>query len=162
MNGPYVDMYVLCPERSEALAQQFLAEWGPRRIQSVTDYCIPELSTHPTRVFTAADELIRFLVANDSEAQALYWQSGRDDEVAHVMLFFTSDGGMVAGLSISDWERPRNQIARVFFRLADSVDARFGYVTAEEAPVYEKQDAFRAECARREIALIDGAKVAPT
>lgn len=161
MSGPYYDLYVLCPERTEALAQRFLSEWAPNRVPAAAEYEIPQYSDKPTHLFEQPDELIAFLERNPTEKQAVYWRARRSDEVEHVMLFFTSEGGMVAGLSISDWDRPRDEIARIFFRLAGSVGARFGYVTAEEAPVYKTQDAFRAECARREIALIDGAKVEP-
>ena len=41
MSGPYYDAYVLCSERTEVLAQQFLAEWAPSRRPSASDYCIP-------------------------------------------------------------------------------------------------------------------------
>ena len=161
MSGPYFDVYVLCSERTEALAERFLAEWAPNRTPTAVEYEIPQYSDTYTHLFEDAGDLIRFLESNAAETQAVYWESGRDDEIERVMVFFTSDGGMVAGLSISDWDRPREEIARIFFALAGSVGARFGYVTAEEAPVYETQKAFRAECERREIALIDGARIEP-
>ena len=161
MGGPYYDLYALCPERTEAHAQRFLAEWAPNRVAAADEYCIPQFSDRPIHVFAEAEDVIRFLVVNTSETQAVYWQSGRNDDVEHVMLFFTSDGGMVAGLSIADTRAPE-EVSPVFFRLARSVGAHYGYLTSEQAPEYESQDAFRAECARREIALIAGAKVEPT
>lgn len=159
MSGPYFDVYVLCPERTEALARQFLDEWASGRISSDADYCIPRFGSHPVHVFTSPDELIRFLDANPCEEQAMYWQSGRDDEIEHAMLFYSSDGAMIAGLSVADWERPRDQVAAVLFRLARSVGARFGYVTMNQPPVLAGQDAFRAECARREIAVMHGTPI---
>ena len=151
MGGPYVDLYVLCPARSEAAAQRFLREWAPARIPSAADYVLGDL------VVTSADEVLRHCDDHPHAHQRVYWESGRGDEVEHVMLFFTGDGGLIAGLSVDDWERPRDQIAAWLARLARATGARVGYVTAEEPPVTDGQAAFRAECARRELASVDGA-----
>jgi hypothetical protein len=143
MSGPLVDLYVLCPEASVALAHRFLDAWAADRRPASDD-----------------DQRLRALPA---APVAMYWRveraerDARAPEAEHVMLFFTDDGAMIAGLSVAGWDRPRAELEPLLVRLAGTVGARHGYVTAEEPPVSDGRDAFIAECRRRELALIDGA-----
>ena len=50
----------------------------------------------------------------------------------HAMLFFTVDGGMIAGLTVATWE---GDLAENSLRLlARTVDAQYGYTLWEQPP----------------------------
>jgi hypothetical protein len=137
----YCDVYALCAERSLRLARELLDGWAPHRESSADEAVLPWLIEHPTA------------------QQTLYWRSRRDDHIEHVMLGFTCDGHMIAGISASfqqlkDHTRLRQELAQLLVRLADAAGARFGYVAFEEPPV--EDGSFIAECSRRDVALIDG------
>ena len=48
------------------------------------------------------------------------------------MLFFTIDGGMIAGLTVSTWDA--DLAGSTLRRLAATVDARYGYTLWEQPP----------------------------
>lgn len=150
--GPFLDLYVLCPARTVVLARHFLDTWAPARVASFADVTI-----HPSGdTIDATADFLAALAARPDQEGGLYWASGRADLVAHVMLHFTTDGGLIAGLSVGEHEQPRAQVAASLERLARSVTARFGYVGFEEPPVIESRAAFLAMCGRRELRLVDG------
>jgi hypothetical protein len=135
-------VYALCAERSLRLARELLDGWAPNRERSADNEDeLPRLIEHPTA------------------QQTLYWSTRRDDHIEHVMLGFTCDGHMIAGISASfqelrDHARLRHELAKLLVQLADAVGGRFGYVAFEEPPV--EDGSFIAECSRRDVALIDG------
>ena len=141
MSGPYLDLYVLCPARTEAGARAFLDAWAPARTLSAELGC-------------TVDELLAHLEANPAESCLLHWRSGRTDRVAHVMLAFTSDGGMIAGLGATGIDQPRSSVSALLEELAISVRAAVGYVTVE-APPPTTQAELVAESGRRELAWVD-------
>jgi hypothetical protein len=142
MSGPYLDLYVLCPARTEPAARSFLDAWAPARTLSA-ELDLPVV------------ELIRRLEADPTQSCLVYWRSGRTDQVEHVMLAFTGDGGMIAGLGVTGIDQPRTSVAALLEDLATSVHATLGYVTVE-APPPTTQGELAAECEQRELAWIDG------
>lgn len=121
MSGPYFDVYALCPERSLAAARRFLDEWAPGRTLSTDDQDEGALAKMETGVW--------------------YWRSGRTDAVEHVILAFTDDGAMIAGLSVGGgWEQPRERIAKLLDARLASVGADQGYVTTEEPPATSRAE----------------------
>lgn len=138
----YCDVYALCAERSLRLARELLDSWAPNREWSAdNEDVLPSLIEHPTA------------------EQTLYWRTRRDDHIEHVMLGFTCDGHMIAGISalfqeLRDHAQLRHELAKLLVRLADAVGGRFGYVAFGEPPV--EDGGFIAECGRRDVALIDG------
>lgn len=157
------DVYALCHERSLPLANRFLDEWAPRREWSGAENAIPMQSD---RLLNSTEGALASIVASSASTQTLYWRSQRGDHVEHVMLGFSCDGHMIAGLSAwfdepLRWPHERDPTVRgltaLLAELARSVEGRFGYVTFAEPPVQD--GAFIAECGRRELAMIEGAIV---
>jgi len=136
----YTDIYVLCPARDAALAHRFLDELAPARTPSGEDaFSIDNLCAHPT------------------ESRSIYWQTGRDDGVDHVMLFFSEDGGMIVGISVdAGWEPDRDEIRSWLTRLAHSVGGRHGHVCNESPPIYDRVADFVADCKLWPLRLVDG------
>jgi hypothetical protein len=154
------DLYALCDERSLLLANRFLDEWAPRREWSAAEIAVPIGSD---RLFSPADAALAALVAEPASTQTMYWRTRRDDHIEHVMLGFSCDGRMIAGLSAwfdepLRWPQPRDPTVRgltdLLAHLARSVEGRFGYVTFEEPPL--EDGTFIEECRRRELAMIEG------
>ena len=155
MSGPYLDIYVLCPARSADAARRFLDAWAPARTLATAELAFPASAERP-QLLSSVDELFDRLEAEPTASYLVYWRSGRADRVEHVMLAFTSDGGMIAGLGVAGVDQPRNSVLALLADLATSVQGAFGYVTLE-APPPMKQSELVAECGQRELAWIDGA-----
>jgi hypothetical protein len=102
---------------------------------------------------------LTWLIEHLTSEETLYWRSRRDDHIEHVMLGFSGDGQMIAGVSalyqqLKDDAQLEYELAGLLARLAHAVGGCFGYVAFEEPPVLG--GGFIAECARRNIALVDG------
>ena len=121
----YYDAYVLARDRSSEVCDRFLVEFAPYREQSAIDYCFPQHSDRPTLVLTAPEDAIRHCATNPSESQSFYFRNLADGP-AHVMLFFTSDGGLILGLSVEEDEMDDS-----YARLREHAQSEFGYVTCE-------------------------------
>lgn len=126
------DLYALAPERTEAAAGRFRAAWLDHFAETADEYEVPRHSDAPDAVYTSADDLIRLLVAHPALEQAIYWTNTRDGLVRTGMLFFTADGGLIAGLSIADEDPATGR--QLLTRLAGSIGARHGYATFEQPP----------------------------
>jgi hypothetical protein len=74
-----------------------------------------------------AEDAIAYCVEYSSESQSLYFRN-LGDGPAHVMMFFTEDGGLIFGLSVE------GQSDAAFARLREHAQSEIGYVTFEEAP----------------------------
>lgn len=72
------------------------------------------------------------LLAEPTQPQSVYWRNPRPGHVLHAMLFFTVDGGMIAGLTVSTGDRDLAE--GTLRRLAGTIDARYGYTLWEAPP----------------------------
>jgi hypothetical protein len=124
---PYHDIYVLARERSAAEAEQFLEAFAPNRVQSAAEYTFPERAGKPGPVFTAALEAIRYAALCPGAEQRFYFRN-LDEGPDHIMLFFTSDGGLILGLSVA-WNEER-----AFAQLKRHAGSEIGYITFECPP----------------------------
>ena len=123
----YYDIYVLARERSAGIASRFLEEFAPRREQSAVEYEFPQYSDQPNLILTMAEDAIRHCVEHPSASQSFYFRN-LGDGPAHVMLFFTEDGGLILGLSVE--QDPDGAL----FRLRIHARSEHGFVTFEEPP----------------------------
>jgi len=120
-------VYVLSPERSATAAERFLDTFAPQREQSAEDYVFAQFTGQPLLIVKLAREAIQYCESHSAETQSLYFRNlGAGPE--HAMLFFTSDGGLVFGLSVV--ERPDEWFAR----LKDYVGSDCGYIAFESPP----------------------------
>jgi len=127
-----IDLYVLAPERSEKVAQRFLETWLTGSVESASDYEFPQYSNEPSARYRSAAALIAKLIEQPHEPHAIYWQNPTDERVANGMLFFTSDGGMIVGLTIRTDDQA--EAADFLLRLAATVNGQFGYMAFEQPP----------------------------
>jgi hypothetical protein len=120
-------VYVLSPVRSAKAAERFLETFAPQREQSADDYEFPEYAEQPQLVVKSAREAIQHCEWHPSEAHSIYFRN-LGDGPAHVMLFFTSDGALIFGLSVVERED------EWFSRLKEFATSNVGYITFEAAP----------------------------
>lgn len=149
----YCDVYALCAERSLRLGREFLDAWAPHR-----EWSASEIAINGDRYFRSDEAALTWLIDHLTSEQTLYWRSRRDDHIEHVMLGFSGDGQMIAGVSaryqeLKDDAQLENELAGLLARLAHAVGNTFGYVAFEEPPILD--GGFVAECRRRDLALVD-------
>jgi hypothetical protein len=120
-------VYVLSPDRSTKSAERFLATFTPHREQSADDYVFPQYADQPQHVVKSAREAIEYCEAHPEETQSMYFRN-LGTGPAHAMLFFTSDGGLILGLSVVEGED------EWFARLKEHAGSTIGYMAIEEAP----------------------------
>lgn len=134
------EVYAACKVRSLAEATNFLDAFLPMRREVAEEYPLPEMSDTPRHVFGDATSLIRRLEEERTEEYAIYWDKEGSGGPSQAMLFFTRDGGMIAGLASSD---PNS--AGLLSELASAAGATYGLVMLEERPP-GTLDAFRDLC----------------
>src|SRR5262249_30277922 len=122
------DLYVLARERSTATAERFLTEFAPDREVSADDYCFPQNANEPDLVLTSPTDAIRYCEAHPEESQSFYFRN-RGAGAAHAMLFFTSDAGLILGLSAEEGEEQK-----FFDMLRQHADSEVGYIDFEAPP----------------------------
>jgi hypothetical protein len=142
------DIYVLSPERSFQAARKFLDTLMPQREQSADEYLFPEYSENPIASFHDADLAIEYGMSHPNEACRFYFRNEKSGEPAHAMVFLTSDGGMVLGVSIGALQgdrRPESgEVLEWLERLRISTGAAFGYGLHESPPPCETVREFLA------------------
>lgn len=145
------EVYVECSSRRANVARCFLDHFLPMRREVADEYPFPELSDEPLLTFSTAADLICRLESELSESYAVYWERMDDGEPFQAMLFFTEDGGMIAGLSAS-----RSEPAELLLELANIVGGRYGVVVGEQRPP-AIMESFVEMCRRAEgIRLVSG------
>lgn len=96
----YADIYVIQETRSKSHAIDFLNHFLPHRVESASEYLIPQYSDNPIQSFDNADELMEFLENNVQFNQSIYWRNTDEDSLnKHGMVFYTRDGNMILGIS---------------------------------------------------------------
>jgi hypothetical protein len=98
----------------------------------------------PVAVYASAAELIDHLLLEPDQEYAIYWSRnpGPGEDLLSAHLFFTRDGGLIAGLTIGADRFA--ETAATLHELAGSVGAQYGYATGEEPPPYETTAEFIA------------------
>jgi hypothetical protein len=132
--GEY-EAYVLCGDRSLETALRFLNAFLPRRRSVSTEFPFPELSQFPTVTYSRIEDALRYVVDHPHESYALSWNAESVKNVhANAMLFFTVDGGMIAGLATS-----KPDPVEVLLSIAEVVQGKFGYITSENRPPDDRE-----------------------
>ncbi len=126
---PYADIYVLTQSRTEATISAFLDCFAPVREETADDYCIPQHADSPHTIFRTAPEVVAYCCCHASETQSIYWRRVGDGDPAYAMVFFTSDGFLILGLSTDE-----STADRYFAELRTHAGSDTGYVTVESPP----------------------------
>ena len=96
-----LDLYALAGERSHEVVRRFRDRWLTSFEPSAAEYEFPQYSDRPGAVYSSPWELIDRLVAAPDQPHSLYWRNRRSAHELHAMLFFTTDGGLIAGLTVA-------------------------------------------------------------
>jgi hypothetical protein len=133
----FYDVYALSPARTVGAVERFLDRFAPRREPSASEYAVPQRADSPIVVFNTAAELIAHCVRHPTESHSLYWRRLGGGDPAHTMAFFTRDGGLILGLSVTE------DAERWLGELLAATGSAFGWVGFEEPPP-DTADEFRA------------------
>jgi hypothetical protein len=146
-----VEIYVLCEARSATAARLFLETCLPARTALTNEYPFPQFDSSPSNVFRSPEELILHLESRGDESYSIYWDSKSDEGPRQAMLFFTTDGAMIAGLVVR--ERDAHD---AILHLAQRVNGRFAYIDSSNCPP-DNSEGFIEVCRKSTLTnLFDG------
>ena len=126
---PYADIYVLAPSRTVSAIMAFLDRFAPVREVTASEYEIPQYADSPHTIFRTAHEVVDYCCRHPAETQAIYWRRIGEGDPVFAMVFFTSDGQLVLGLSIAG-DTEQSFLAE----LRAHAGSEIGYITAESPP----------------------------
>ena len=149
-----LDVYVLCPRRDLKTVARFRERWLDSMTEAADGYDFPGFPEPLEATYASPWELCERLVREPARPYAIYWTAGTEATLVAAMLFFTSDGGLIAGLSVPDTEA--GVIERALKDLAASVGGRFGMTLWEEPPAERAADFVAAARAAKGPRLVDG------
>jgi hypothetical protein len=121
------EIYVGCGVRSKAIANRFLDGFAPNRSAVADEYPFPEFVDIPEVVYKTESEIIDRLISEPSCSYSIYWDC--EGSFEQVMLFFTADGHMIAGVGGLN-----ASFEKTLSKICDLVEGRFGYVTEGNCP----------------------------
>jgi hypothetical protein len=122
------DVYVLSDQRSKAEVTRFLDRFLPEREEVADDYAVPHLSDRPEIVFAGADDLLTYLGEHPDRSHGIYWASRAVGDPRFAMIFPTTDGQVVYGLSVE------RDAAEFLAELKAHLGSPTGYVDFENPP----------------------------
>src|SRR3954454_21882292 len=152
-----MDVYVLAAERSAETAARFADRWLEGLELFAEEIEVPQYAQEPEALFETPEEAIGWLLDRPEEPHALYWRNPEEGEVAYAMLFFTVDGGLIAGLTVQE-EGPA--LADWLQRLVSTVGGTDGYVAFESPPPDSAAEFRRNAAAADPPRLVGGRLVA--
>ena len=147
----YYDVFVLCKNRTRAMAEEFLDHFLPSRISPTDEYPFPRRVDKPVAVFRRPEDVLERLEVETEEDYALHWHREGQGQPTTASLYFTADSTMIAGLATNIRNR-----SDVLNELAGIVGGTYGYVIAEGPPPTTSGEFIECcENSRRER-LVDG------
>ena len=126
---PYADIYVLTQSRTEEAIAAFLDRFAPVRKETADEYCIPRHADAPHTIYRTAADVVAYCCGQVSESQCVYWRRVGDGDPAYAMVFFTSDGFLILGLSTDE-----SMAEWYFAELRTHAGSDIGYITGESPP----------------------------
>ena len=133
MSG-YYDVYVLSDRRSKEAVDRFLNHFVPQRKESTDEYLVPMYSTFPTSSFDTAEDLLAYIYENPNEPHSIYWASENTEGPSFAMVFPTTDGRIVYGLSVLRSEQ------KYLEELKRHLNSSKGYIDFESSPPADTAD----------------------
>jgi hypothetical protein len=130
------DLYIWAGARDKPTVLSFLATYAKDMKETATNYPFPQFSDEHNHVYYDLSSLIDVLLNNYNASYSLYFRSCRaNDPIQSAMLFFTSDGGLIVGITM--WCEPDN-LKFHLQQLASCVTGECGYATIESPPPLTK------------------------
>lgn len=126
-----VDIYVLVFARTSFYVERFKSRWLQNAVPSRERFPFPFDSLVEETDYTDVEALIERLLDDRNQPYSIYWNDYEGD-ILNPMLFFTNDGGMIAGLTVrKQGKRPPEYYLE---ELTKSVDAVCGVMSWETPP----------------------------
>lgn len=131
-----LDLYVL-GERSRANVNRFLEEFVKNADERTGEYWFPMHSQTPEFTTDSLKLILATLLERPNEPFSIYWGPGdlKSAGVYAVMLFFTDDNHMIAGLSVYETAE-----AHFCDRLMSVMGSRLYGVTVEQPPPLNREE----------------------
>lgn len=95
----FADCYVLTNQRSFTFLLSFLDHFVPQREAYASEFEVPQHADPPDQVFTASDDLMRYMEQHPNEMHAIYWENKELSTIRAAMCLYTSDGQVIVGLT---------------------------------------------------------------
>lgn len=132
-----VDCYCFVDSRKKKLVDDFLDKFLPRREDTIQDFVVNKKST----IIEGSDELMFFLEQNLSEEKTIYWKNTDENSTyMYAMAFFTDDGKLIIGVSISGRFPDEKLVVDSFFEIKEYLNSTIGCITVEEAAPTNSQE----------------------
>jgi hypothetical protein len=124
----YYDVYALAPHRTVEAVERFLARFAPAHEPAADEYEVPRYADAPAIVFRTPGELVAYCVGHPAEPHGVYWRCLGGGDPARAMVFFTTDGALILGLSVA------SDADRWLAELLAATGSAVGWVGFEEPP----------------------------
>ncbi len=153
-----VSVYVLSKERTLAYAEKFLDTFLPSRAPVAAEpYEVPQYASNPRATYCDWKDLVRELEFMPTEDYSIYWNAASEagPRVLQAILWFTDDGGLVAGTVV-----PADAAVETLCKMTSILQGSFGYVTGDEPPPLQKSG-FERVCRAADMPrYVDGKLIA--
>lgn len=117
---------------------EFLSHFLPHHRPSAVEYEMPQYSEHPDQVFATIDDALLYLETNSTEAHSLYWENVGFGDARFGMVFPTSDGQFIYGLSCDcEDEKVADSLLD---EMKQFMKTDIGYIAFEEPPPRTAQE----------------------
>jgi len=137
----YIDCYFLIDGRNSDLVKIFLKKYLPVNKESAEDYPIPLFSDHPVKIFDSVNDLLMYLENNKDCKYSIYWHTDKKkSDIEHVMVFYTDDGKMIFGTSISGNNPMEINNLKIFRDIRSFLNSEIGCMTVEEPPPFNSSE----------------------
>lgn len=134
MKGPMSDCYVLAPNRSAALALNFLNEFFPLRDPAFDiEDPVAVLGVSPS---ASLGDVLEFLEHYINRDYSMYFRNTEAKPPYYAFLAYREDGCLILGLSGD----PERENARELLERLEYFSGSKGYWSVEEAPVGSRED----------------------
>ena len=137
MSYGLIDVYVLAPKRAPEAVFQLLEAVMPNHVSAQAEFVIDDHASGLT-TFESAREAVEFSARNECVEVRFYFQNKEQTEPRNGMAFFTRDGGLILGISISgsglDLHREEHELCNWLERLGSLTGAKLGYALLESPP----------------------------
>jgi hypothetical protein len=139
------DLYVLSGSRKQETVDAFLVTYAGHMEEAAAEYPFPQYADHYDKVYHDIGSLVTALLGNPRMSYSLYFNSrNHGDPIQSAMLFFTTDGHLIAGLTVTCGQ---DQLDGYLQRLVNCVAGEWGYAVVETPPPLSKAE-FVAEAER--------------
>ena len=124
------DIYVLALSRTRAQIELFRDKFLQGFYEAAREYRFPQLCDEPSWISRDVNYVVDVLVRERGQHYNIYWNNPtRTDDIRNGILSFTSDAGLIVGLSV-----PVEKANQYLDRLKNYMQSTIGCVLLESPP----------------------------